>query len=72
MPPARYPGTCKNCNRYTLLHLRYCCRRCYWQLVTAVQKGKTTWAELEAAGRAAPPRKGWPEHRRNYPRREPT
>jgi hypothetical protein len=47
------------------------CRRCYEQALFDVMQGKTTWAELEAASLAVPPKShnsevGWsggPSHR---------
>jgi len=36
-------------------YARGLCIRCYHRLATHVRVGKTTWRELEAAGRARPP-----------------
>jgi hypothetical protein len=55
------PLCCLTC-RERLAHARGVCWRCYRRHCKAVQTGKATWADLEAAGLvrpAAPAGSGW-------------
>jgi hypothetical protein len=45
---------CVNC-RQRVIHCRGNCSVCYNRHQKAVKAGRTTWAELEAAGQARPP-----------------
>jgi hypothetical protein len=59
MRPA--PDCCLSCP-CRLVSCRGLCQRCYGRLCRLVRQGKTTWAELEQAGRclpAAPQGLGW-------------
>ena len=50
-PPA--PTSCLRCHA-RLSYARGLCLTCYHRAGDAVRAGKTTWAALEAAGRALP------------------
>jgi hypothetical protein len=57
------PVVCLTCRKH-IAECRGCCSTCYKRYCRAVRAGQTTWAALEAAGRALPaqPRgKGWPK-----------
>jgi hypothetical protein len=52
MPQSRYP-TCLECRR-RFPQSRGLCGTCYGRALRAVQCGETTWAALEAEGKALP------------------
>ena len=52
---------CLTCHKHMQV-TRGCCATCYKRYCIAVRAGQTTWAALEAAGRAlpaVPPGKTW-------------
>lgn len=44
--------TCQTCHERRLIQGYSCCRPCYYLHRARVKAGRTTWAELEAQGKA--------------------
>lgn len=49
-------GSCLCCGRRLLLTRGLCRQKCHKIALRAVRNGRVTWAELEAADKAAPPK----------------